>query len=95
MAVALVAKNILDETEAAEWLGYSEITLRSWRSKSRATGKLVGPAWVEISSSMGKRPRIRYRLNDLDAFVTRGIITLQPQKKRGRPRKSEIIDDHV
>lgn len=52
--------------EAAEYLGFSEISLRRWRMKG------TGPKFLKL----GLR-RVRYRKEDLDAWVGSGSSTEQ------------------
>jgi hypothetical protein len=75
------------ETEAAEFLSAAVDTLRVWRSKSRRTGRLIGPRWTEVGGT-GKARMIRYRLADLENFLLGGLVSLEPAKRRGRPRKA-------
>lgn len=51
------APTILDERDAARYLGYRPITLRAWRREGR------GPAYHRAGRS------IRYHLDDLDAWL--------------------------
>lgn len=77
---------LLTEQEAAELIGVTADTLKVWRSKSRRAGKLIGPRWVELAGE-GVARIIRYRMEDLDAWVSAGVVRLEPRKRRGRPRK--------
>lgn len=56
---------LIREREAAQRLGVSVKTLQSWRLHCR------GPVYAKIGKS------VRYRLEDLDAFVQSKLI--QPQ----------------
>ncbi len=82
----LPPKTLFNEREAAAHLGFDPDTLRVWRSKSRSAKRLIGPRWVEIGGE-GRRKRIRYRLEDLDAYTAAGATSLEPRKRVGRPRK--------
>jgi transposase len=80
------------ETEAAELVGLSVDTLRSWRSRSRTTGHLIGPRWTQLGGRAGTGRLVRYRLADLEAWLESGLTSLQPKKRRGRPRGSAVAD---
>lgn len=57
--------------EAAQYLGLSPRRLVVWRMEK------IGPRYVDISSGR-RRPVIRYKLADLDAFVeSRAVETQQ------------------
>lgn len=58
-------KGLLTTTQAAEYLGYSEYTLR----KSRSTGVLCGhktPSFIKLGTKS-----IRYKQSDLDDWVSK------------------------
>ena len=58
-------KGLLTSTQAAEYLGYSEYTLR----KSRSTGSLCGhktPVFIKLGTKS-----IRYKQPDLDEWITK------------------------
>ncbi|WP_217354185.1 helix-turn-helix transcriptional regulator [Ruegeria arenilitoris] len=55
---------LLDTAQAAHHIGYSTSTLEWWRT----TVPMRGPKFVR----MGRR--IRYRLEDLNAFIESGIV---------------------
>lgn len=78
-------RTLLTENEAASYLGFARDTLRVWRSKSRRARKLIGPKWVELGGE-GRARAIRYRLDDLIAYASRGVVALEPPKRKGRPR---------
>jgi hypothetical protein len=59
-------KALLDTQQAAEYLGVSFDTLCGWRVKG------VGPRFVKLASG-GSRAPIRYRVQDLDAFIEAGL----------------------
>lgn len=80
-------RTLLTEAEAAAYLGFVADTLRVWRSKSRRARKLIGPKWIELGGQ-GRARAIRYRIEDLNDYTTRGVITLEPPKRVGRPRKA-------
>lgn len=77
----------LTEEQAAEFLGVKKDTLRVWRAKSRAQGRLIGPRWHEAGGE-GRSRLIRYSPNDLIAFVQAGAVTFEPKKRVGRPRRT-------
>jgi len=52
---------LLDQSEAAEFLGLSENTLMSWRSRK------MGPAYHNLGE--GKKRRIKYDVRDLIAYL--------------------------
>ena len=54
---------LLSETEAADFLGYSVRTLQGWRVKGG------GPRFVKVSARS-----IRYRRRDLLAFIDRHTV---------------------
>ena len=90
MQVQLLSKDYLTEEQAAYYLDFEKATLRVWRAKSKKQGRLIGPAWRNVASAVGQRPRIRYHLQDLKAFLDQGVIQLKPEKRRGRPRKEAV-----
>lgn len=51
----------LDSKDAAKYLGFSDLTLRQWRSQGR------GPSYLKIGTGRGSR--IRYRISDLTAWM--------------------------
>jgi len=57
-----MAEHLLNEHEAAQFLGLSVFTLRAWRSKRR------GPAFVKLGRS------VRYRSDDLEAFLNEAAV---------------------
>ncbi|HLO76080.1 MAG TPA: helix-turn-helix domain-containing protein [Magnetospirillum sp.] len=77
----------LTEAQAAEFLAVAPDTLRVWRTKSRAAGHLIGPRWIERGGE-GRARLIRYRRQDLEAFLEAGAVKLEPKKRLGRPRKA-------
>jgi len=70
--------------EAAAYIGICVGTLRNWVSEGK------GP----ISVILGKRGR-RFRVSDLDAFLSSHLVSLNTEtvqlqpRRRGRPAKSE------
>ncbi|WP_025322238.1 helix-turn-helix transcriptional regulator [Deferrisoma camini] len=48
---------LMNEKEAAAYLGLSVRTLQAWRQKG------IGPAWKKLGRA------VRYALSDLDAFL--------------------------
>jgi excisionase family DNA binding protein len=56
---------LMDEREAAAYLGMSRSGLRKWRARRR------GPAYARLGKI------IRYRKSDLDAFVQSGLIAYE------------------
>lgn len=65
------------EADAAEYLGLQPQTLRLWRSQRR------GPAYIKLGT--GRFARVRYRVQDLDAWLAGQVIT---PRRPGRPRKA-------
>jgi len=53
--------------EAAVFLSLEPDTLRLWRNKSRRTGRLLGPPWIDLGE--GRRSVIRYRREDVERHV--------------------------
>jgi Helix-turn-helix domain len=54
----------VDENEAADLIGFTPATLRTWRSRGRvATDGIPGPSFRKIGR------RVVYPLSDLQAFV--------------------------
>lgn len=62
----MVQCNMLTTAEAAEYIGFSEISLRRWRSQG------TGPKYLKLGAR-----RVRYRREDLDAWVDSGSSTAQ------------------
>jgi hypothetical protein len=60
-ALALALAGTLSPQEAASYLGYCTQTLAGWRFQG------VGPRYLKLGH--GKRGKIRYRLEDLDAYI--------------------------
>ena len=58
---ALALAGTLSPQEAASYLGYCTQTLAGWRFQG------VGPRYLKLGH--GKRAKIRYRLEDLDAYI--------------------------
>jgi predicted DNA-binding transcriptional regulator AlpA len=52
---------LLNDNEAAEQLGVSPATLRSWRCRG------IGPNYVKMGS--GKKSAVRYSASDIDQFI--------------------------
>jgi hypothetical protein len=63
-------KGILVEKEAGKYLGFEAATLRKWRQRAK------GPAYLKLSG------RIRYRIEDLDAW--RLSCRVEPGSKKRR-----------
>jgi hypothetical protein len=63
-ALPIVPENLMDDKAAAEKLGLSPSTLRSWRCRG------VGPAFVKLGR--GKKAAVRYHPRDLDRFIDHG-----------------------
>lgn len=84
--IPLDTPRLLTEDKAAAFLDLRPDTLKVWRSKSRRAGRLIGPPWIEMGD--GRARIIRYRLEDLEAYASAGIVRLEPKKKVGRPRKT-------
>lgn len=56
---------LLNEHEAAKYLGMSVMTMRDWRNKSR------GPVYVKLGTA------VRYRASDLKAFVEGNLVEVR------------------
>jgi len=54
----MIRKNVLNEREAAQFLGVAVQTLRNWRSQRR------GVPYLKIGRA------VRYRLEDLENFIS-------------------------
>ena len=80
---------LLTEDEAATFLGLRPDTLKVWRSKSRRSGRLIGPRWTEMGD--GRARIIRYRIEDIASYAAAGVVRLEPRKKIGRPRKGGAL----
>lgn len=61
-AMTETAKRILDETEAAEYIGMSKYYLRAWRRRGFKNGT-PAPAYIKLGRS------VRYDVNDLDRWL--------------------------
>ena len=57
---------LLREEDAAQYLGMKSSTLRQWRSRSQ------GPAYHKFGA------RVLYRMSDLEDFIERSRISLEP-----------------
>jgi len=57
-----MAEHLLNEHEAAQFLGLSVFTLRAWRSQRR------GPVFVKLGRA------VRYRPDDLEAFLNEAAV---------------------
>ena len=58
--------------ELAEYLGLGPRTLQNWRAARR------GPHWVRVSGNV-----VRYRKQDVDAFLAEQVQQPNPQEYRG------------
>lgn len=58
--------DLLDTYAAAERLGVTATALIAWRARHR------GPRYVRIST--GPRGTVRYRVSDLNAYVTANVV---------------------
>lgn len=58
-------EKLLTTPEAAELLRIRPNSLEIWRCQRR------GPSWVKVCGA------IRYRLADLEAFIERGVVTIE------------------
>ena len=54
---------LLKPHEVAKLLGVSRRTLAYWRARR------TGPAWVDVTGGLGRKPCIRYSLADLEAWI--------------------------
>ncbi len=64
-------KELLTTAEAAEFLAIEPTTLERWR------GRKTGPNFVKIGGA------VRYRIADLQAYLTSRIVMIQPKSSRG------------
>lgn len=64
---------LLTSKQAAELLGLSEATLRSWRSAGK------GPAYVNLEGRA-----VRYRACDIDAWIKAGLVASSHTAVLGR-----------
>ena len=55
---------LLNDKEAAEYLGILSQTLRLWRSNLNRTGVYIGPPFIKLGTKL-----IRYDIADLDAWI--------------------------
>jgi len=62
---------LLDTHEAAALLGFTESTLKRWRSKG------TGPAYVKVNGYA-----VRYRQSELDAWLNAGSPTTKATHRR-------------
>ena len=65
-------KGVMTEPEAAEYLGFAPNTLRQWRVEG------IGPRYAKPA---GKA--IRYRKDDLDAWLADGMLATADHRSRG------------
>ena len=59
---------LMTTKQAAEYLGLSEITLNMWRATNR-----VRLTYVKLGSIGAKGSAVRYRRQDLDAFINASL----------------------
>ena len=64
---------LLTEIDVAEHIGVSLQTVRRWRRER------LGPPYVKIEAS------VRYRQEDIDAFVAGSVIQTNRGKDEGKP----------
>jgi len=57
-----MSEKLMNEHEAAQYLGLSVFTLRAWRSQRR------GPVFVRLGRA------VRYRPDDLEAFLNEAAV---------------------
>ncbi len=60
-------KEMMKETEAAEFLSIAPVTLRIWRTKH------CGPAFIKIGRA------VRYRRIDLESFLQENLVVGEQQ----------------
>ena len=65
-AVHGVHKEFFNTKEAAEYTGFSEVTLRKWRIRGEAETAGRGPRYCKPTGRS-----VRYAKTDLDAFLSR------------------------
>jgi predicted DNA-binding transcriptional regulator AlpA len=59
--LAAAAEKLLNDNEAAEQLGVSPATLRSWRCRG------IGPAFLKLGN--GIKSAVRYSVSDIEQFI--------------------------
>ena len=59
---------LMTTKQAAEYLGLSETTLELWRATNR-----VRLAYVKLGEAKSKGAAVRYRRQDLDAFINANL----------------------
>ena len=63
-------ERILNEQEAAKFVGVTVHALRAWRWR-----KADGPAYLKLGSC------VRYRQRDLDAYLESRLVSCAPDRK--------------
>jgi hypothetical protein len=61
------AASLLNDEQAAEQLGVSPATLRSWRCRG------IGPNFVKMGA--GKKSPVRYSASDIEQFIAQCRVT--------------------
>jgi len=61
--IGALANRLINETEAANYLGYTTRALQNWRVRGG------GPVFVKVSARS-----VRYRIGDLDKWVTSKLV---------------------
>ena len=70
-----MAARFFSERQAAEYLDARPQTMRAWRHRGR------GPAYLKLTG------RIRYRLEDLEAFIAESRVVPGERKRRRGTRR--------
>lgn len=65
--IVATVQPLLNDQQAAEQLGMSPATLRSWRCRG------IGPAFIKMGN--GSKAPVRYSESDLEAFVAQSRVT--------------------
>ena len=71
---------LLTEKEVAKRLRETRDTLRAWRSDNE------GPEFIRIGTKRSKLPRIRYRSEVIEQFLTAGEVKTTAQSKKAKRR---------
>jgi Helix-turn-helix domain len=69
-------ERILNELEAAQFLGVTVHALRAWRWR-----KKDGPTYLKLGSC------VRYRLRDLEAYLESHLVKSTPGREAHQPRR--------
>lgn len=79
------ALSMLTEEQAAEYIGMSTHYLRCDRSKGTIGGRTPGPAFIKLG-----RNKVRYRLEDLDAWLAARRVERKQESAKRPQRRSRV-----